>query len=66
MNIVLWDADILIFIDYIEQGRTITGAYYAGFLDRLVDEIGKKRQYLKKKKFLFYDDNAPSHTSNIA
>ena len=28
--------------------------------------IRKKRPHLKKKKILFNDDNAPSHTSNIA
>ena len=35
-------------------------------LDRLVDEIRKRRPHLKKKKILFHDDNAPPHTSNIA
>ena len=26
-------------IDYLEKGRTITGAYYTALLDRLIDEI---------------------------
>ena len=56
----------VIFIDYLEKGITITGAYYAALLDRLVDEIKEKRPHLTKKKNLFHDDNAPSHTSNIA
>ena len=35
-------------------------------MDRLVDKIKRKRPHLKKKKILLYDDNATSHTSNIA
>ena len=32
----------------------------------MVDEIRKKRPHLKKGKILFYGENAPSHTLNIA
>ena len=63
---VFWDAYRVIFINYLEKGRRITRAYYAALLDRLVDEIRKKRPHLKKKKIIFHYDNAPSHTSNIA
>ena len=66
MGSAFWDAHGVIFIDYLEKGRTITEAYYAALLDRLVDQIGKKPPHLKKKKILYHDDNAPSHTSNIA
>ena len=64
MASVFWDAHGVIFIDYLEKGRTITVAYYGALLDRLVEEIRKKRPHLKKK-FLFHNDNAPSYTSNI-
>ena len=60
------DRHEVIFIDYLEKERSITGAYYAALFDRLVDEIRKKRPHLKKKKILFHDDSAPSYTSNIA
>ena len=30
---IFWDAHRLIFIEYLEKGRTITGAYYAALLD---------------------------------
>ena len=66
MASVFWDTYGVLFIGYLEKGRMITGAYYAALLDRLVDEIRKKRPHLKKKKILFHDDNAPSHISNIA
>ena len=37
MASVFWNAHGVIFIDYLEKGRTITGTYYAALLDRLVD-----------------------------
>ena len=63
---VFWDTNGVIFIDDLEIGRTITAAYYTALLNRLVDDIKKNRLHLKKKKILFHDDNAPSHTSNMA
>ena len=63
---VFWDIHGVIFIDYLKKGRSITKAYYAALLDRLVDEFKKKCPHLKKKRTLFHDDNAPSHTSNAA
>ena len=53
MASVVWVAHGAIFIDYLERGRTIIGAYYNILLDRLVDEIRKKRPDLKKKKSFF-------------
>ena len=50
---VLWNTHRVILIDYLEKGRTISRAYYAALLDRLVDEIRKKRPHLKKKKSFF-------------
>ena len=44
----------------------INGEYYAIVLQRLSGEIRKKRPYLAKKEVLFYQDNAPVHTSVIA
>ena len=53
MTSVFCDAYRVIFIDYLEKGRTITGSYYAALLDRLVDKIRKKQPHLKKKKSFF-------------
>ena len=66
MASVFWDAHRVIFIDYLEKGRTNTGAYYAALLDQLLNEIRKKWPHLKKKKIIFHDDNAPCHTSHIS
>ena len=63
MASVFWDMHGVIFIDYLEKGKTITGEYYCGLLDKLKEEIKKNRPYLNKKKVLFLHDNAPSHRS---
>ncbi|KAL6257504.1 hypothetical protein P5V15_011074 [Pogonomyrmex californicus] len=66
MATVFWDSHGIVCIDYLEKGKTITGAYYASLLDKLKAEIAKKRPHLKKKKVLFHQDNAPAHTSAVA
>jgi histone-lysine N-methyltransferase SETMAR len=47
---VFWDARGIIFIDYLQKGKTITGVYYANLLDKLKEEIKSKRPHLAKKK----------------
>ena len=66
MGTVFWDSRGIIFTEYLEKGRTITGQYYADLLDRFDAELMKKRPYLAKKKVLFHHDNAPAHSSAIA
>lgn len=66
MATVFWDSHGVILIDYLQKGKTITGAYYASLLDELKAQIAEKRPYLQKKKILFHQDNAPSHTSAVA
>ena len=63
MASVFWDAHGIIFIDYLEKGKTINSDYYIAQLERLKDEIAEKRPHLKKKKVLFHQDNAPCHKS---
>jgi len=66
MATVFWDARGIIYIDYLEKGKTITGQYYAELLQRLKHEVQIKRPHLAKKKILFHHDNAPAHSSIIA
>ena len=54
------------FIEYLGKRKTITGAYYAALLNRLVDEVRKKQPHLKMEKVLFHYGNGPSHPSKIA
>ncbi len=56
----------MIYIDYLEQGETVTGAYYAELLSQFAAELKKKRLHLEKKKVLFHHDNAPAHASAVA
>ncbi|KMQ88717.1 mariner transposase [Lasius niger] len=53
MATVFWDSQGIIFTDYLEMGRTITGQYYADLLGRFDAELMKKRPYLAKKKCSF-------------
>ena len=57
MATVIWDSQGVIYIDYLENGKTVTGLYYA--------ELQKKRPHLAKKKVLFHHDIAPAHTPAI-
>lgn len=50
MALVFWDARPIIFIDYLEKGKTINGDYYIAFLSRLKIEIAKKRPDMSKKR----------------
>jgi histone-lysine N-methyltransferase SETMAR len=47
---VFWDARGIIFVDYLEKGKTITGDYYASLLDQLKNQIEEKRPHLNRKK----------------
>ena len=53
-------------IDYLEEGRTINGAYYAEGLRRLRQGIVKKRRWKLTWGVLSLQGNAPAHTSQIA
>lgn len=39
MATVFWDSRGVILIDYLEKGKSITGAYYVTLLDKLKAEI---------------------------
>ena len=42
MTSIFWDSQGVVMIDYLEKGRKISGAYYAGKWRR--EEITRKRQ----------------------
>ena len=46
------------FVDYLENGKTITGEYYSNLLTKVDEKIREKRAGLRKKKIIFYQDNA--------
>ena len=63
---MFWDAEGILFIDYLEKGKTIIGKYYSNLLTRLDEKIHEKRPSLQKKKIVFHQDNAPAHKSVLA
>ena len=50
---VFWDVKGILFINYLEKGRTINSEYYIALLVHLKEEITKKRPQMKKKKYFF-------------
>jgi histone-lysine N-methyltransferase SETMAR len=66
MASVLWDAEGILFVDYLEQGKTITGEYYSNLLTRVDEKIREERPGLQKKGIIFHQDNAPAHKSVFA
>jgi hypothetical protein len=52
MASVFWDAKGILFIDYVEKGKTIFGEYYSNLLTRLDEKNLEKRPGLQKKNHL--------------
>jgi hypothetical protein len=50
MASVFWNAEGILFIDYLEKGKTITGEYYSNLLTRLDKNIFEKKT---AKKIIF-------------
>ena len=57
---IFWDSQGLLMTDYLEQGRTINGAYDAGQLRRLRQEITRKRRGKLTCGVLLLHDNVQS------
>ena len=53
MASVFWDAEGILFIDYFEKGKTITGEYYSNLLTRLNKKFVRKDPVCKRKKSSF-------------
>jgi len=60
------DSQGVIYIDYLEKGKAVTGLYYAELLSRFAAELQEIRPHFAKKKVLFHHDIAPAHTSSLA
>ena len=62
---IFWDSQGVFMIDYLEQGRMINGAYYAGELRRLHQKIARTRRRKLTRGVLLLKDNATAHTSQV-
>jgi hypothetical protein len=63
---VFWNDEGILFIDYLEKGKTVTGEYYSNLLTRLDENIREKKPGLQKTKIIFHQDSAPAHKSVLA
>ena len=66
MASVFWDAKGIVFIDYLQKGKTINGEYYAKLLRELRQAIKSKRSGKLTNSVLLHQDNAPAHKSLVA
>ena len=53
---------VILFINHIKKGKTITGEYYISHLNKLKTAIAEKRLEMAKKKVLFPHNNAPVYS----
>ena len=51
---VFWDAQSMLFIDYLEKGRTINSEYYIALLVLLKEEITKKKTAAKEEEKVLF------------
>ena len=65
MASIFWDCQGVILIDYLEQSRTMNGAYYADDLRRLRQGIVRKRGGKLTCGVLLLQDHVPTHTSQV-
>ena len=64
--LIFWGSQEVIMTAYLEQGRTINDAYYAGELRRLRWEIARKWRGKLPYGILLLHDNALDNTSQVA
>ena len=66
MASIFWDRQSVIMVDYLEEGRTKNGVYYAEELRWLHQEIVRKRRGKLTRGVSLVHDNAPAHISQDA
>ena len=58
---VFWEEQGILFIDYLEKGRTINSKYYIALLVHLKEEIAKKTATNEEEKMLFHQNKTLCH-----
>ena len=66
MTTVFWYAKGVIMLDFLPKRSTITGVYYANFLDQLRTAIHEKHRGKLSEGVLLQQDNARVHTCKAA
>lgn len=65
ISTVFCDCQAIIFVDYLDKGRTINAEFYASLLLQLCDKITEKLPYLAKEKMVFRQNNVPAYKSAV-
>ena len=66
MASIFLDSQGIIMVDYLDDGCTIIGVFYAEELRWLHQQIVKKRRGKLMRGVLILQDYAPAHTSQVA
>ena len=59
-GIRFWDPKGILFVDYLQIGKTLNSEYYCNLLDQSKEKIVKKDTVCRRKN-PFHKDNAPCH-----
>lgn len=63
MLIVFFDSEGIVRSEFVPRGTTVNSEFYKGLLQRLRNDIRRKRPEKWANGFLLHHDNAPCHTS---
>jgi [histone H3]-lysine36 N-dimethyltransferase SETMAR len=63
MLIVFFDSEGIVRSEFVPRGTTVNSEYYKGVLQRLRNDVRRKRPEKWANGFLLHHDNAPCHTS---
>jgi len=63
MMIVFFDLDGIVRAEFVPRNTTVNSEYYKGVLERLRQDVRRKRPEKWANGFILHHDNAPCHTS---
>ena len=64
MLTVFFDSEVVVHYEFLPQGRTVNKEYYLDVMQRLHEEVRKKRPDASRvNRWMLQHDNAPSHSS---
>ena len=64
---IFWDAEGILFIDFLPKGRTINSEYYCNLLEQLREAIDNKRPGKIERGVIFHqDNNTHCHTARAS
>jgi len=62
MMIVFFDLDGTVQAEFVPRNTTVNSEYYKGLLERLRNDVLRKRPEKWANGFILHHDNAPCHT----